>query len=105
MACFNWETQLIYDSKHARKPDPQIRDLNAKAGAALEVVRSMLPGQKPKWTKDDTRLCAQMGVALVGSAAVLGWLCGAGLFWGAVGGAGLWSLIVIAALAYGARRR
>jgi hypothetical protein len=57
------------------------------------------PGQKLKWTKDDARLCAKIGVALVGSAAVLGWLLGGGLFWGAVGGAGLWSLIVVAALA------
>jgi len=32
-------------------------------------------------------------------------LRGDGLFWGAVGGAGLRSLIVIAALAYGGRRR
>ena len=69
----------------------------------MEVVRLMLPGQKPKWTKDDTRLCAGMGMALVGTAAVLGWLHGDGLYWGAVGGAGLWILIVIAALAYGGR--
>jgi hypothetical protein len=61
----------------------------------------MKPDKKPKWTKSDTRLCAEMGVALVGSAAVLGWLHGDGLFWGAVAGAGLWILIVIAALAYG----
>ena len=26
------------------KPDPQIRDLNAEADAALEIARSMLPG-------------------------------------------------------------
>jgi hypothetical protein len=26
------------------KPDPQIRDLNAEADAALEVARSMSPG-------------------------------------------------------------
>lgn len=64
----------------------------------------MEPGQRPKWTKDDTRLCAEMGVALVGSGAVLGWLHGDGLFWGAVGGAGLWALTVIAALACGGRR-
>jgi hypothetical protein len=48
----------------------------------------MESGQKPKWTKDDTRLCAEMGVALVGFGAFLGWLHGDGLFWGAVGGAG-----------------
>jgi hypothetical protein len=72
--------------------------------AAMEVVRLMLPGQKLKWTTDDTRLGVGMGVALVCSFAVLGWLCGAGLLWGAVGGVGLWILIVIAALAYGGRR-
>jgi hypothetical protein len=70
----------------------------------MEVVRLMLPGHRPRWTRDDTRLCAEMGVALVGSGAFLGWLHGDGLFWGAVVGAGLWILIVIAALAYGGRR-
>jgi hypothetical protein len=58
----------------------------------------MAPGPKPKWTRDDTHLCLQMAVGFVGSGAMLGWMSDDGMFWGAIGGAGLWGIIMAAAL-------
>lgn len=59
----------------------------------------MEPGFKPKWTKEDTRLCVQMGIMFPVFCALLGFLSGDGIVWGALGGAGLWGIITIGALA------
>jgi hypothetical protein len=53
---------------------------------------------KPTWTKDDSHLCLQMAVVFIGFSALLGWLSGEGLLWGAAGGAGLWGIITAGAL-------
>lgn len=68
----------------------------------------MEPGFRPRWTKEDTRLCVQMGLAFPAFSALLGFLSGEGVVWGALGGIGLWAIITIGALvkiAFGSLRR
>ena len=58
----------------------------------------MEPGRKPKWTKEDTLLFAQLLVLLVGSGLILGGLSGEGAIRWALAGAALWGLITVGAL-------